>query len=42
MCKGEEPEEDLISPSLETVLDTDITGVEEPASFLAVSLSGAK
>lgn len=42
LCKGEEPKEDLISPSLETVIDTDIIGVEEPASFLAVSLSCGK
>lgn len=42
LCKGGEPKEDPISPSLETVIDTDIIGVEEPASFLAVSLPGGK
>lgn len=31
-------EEDLTSPSLETVVDTDITRVEEPGSYQAVSL----
>lgn len=38
LCKGGGPKEDLTSPSLETVMDTDITKMEEPGRYLAVSL----